>query len=154
MAAYRILELFDVNNLAVVIFDDADIVVTSYLVNDHLLKQLPDQCQVIMTSSTFTERSLQHLKNDTFVSVGNSLTEIPEHVQQFAFHCENEAAKLQTLHQICKVVREENSLAVVFCNVSLFFALKIRIINFTVYFDLLQKRTTASQVAEQLIASG
>lgn len=118
MAAYRILGLFDVNNLAVVIFDDADIVVTSHLVNDHLLKQLPDQCQVIMTSSTFTERSLQHMKNATFVSVGNTLTEIPEHVQQFAFHCKNEAAKLQTLRKICKVVREENSLAVVFCNVS------------------------------------
>lgn len=121
IATYRILGLFDVKKIQMAVFDDGDIVATSHLVIDHVVRHLPPNCQKILFSATLNNASLKHFEDASVLRLLRE-NELQENVHQTYCVCTNLAEKLNVINAIfIKAMAKRFDDAgqfIVFCSVS------------------------------------
>lgn len=113
IVAYRILGTIKLENVSLVIFDDTDIVTTTHLIVDHLLMQLPTNCQKMFVTTTLNTACIQKLSTTaTKFVTKNEILPSPHH---YAVKCINKQAKL--IYILDLIGRSQ---VVVFCGVRYF----------------------------------
>lgn len=116
MASLRILGYFDLKRIIVAIFDDADVITTTALLKQHILRQLPANCQKIHVSATSNRSSLLYFtQNDVLQFVRSN--EIPALIRHFTINCAN---KFKWLLSIVQSVFKNRQKVIVFCSVSIY----------------------------------
>lgn len=98
LAAFRMLNVFDMKKLAIIIFDDADRVLPSIYVKDHLMNAIPKQCQTLfMASSKISTLGISDMKHmELFVDDKPFLPNI----QHFFINCVDDDAKFKMLQSL------------------------------------------------------
>lgn len=116
IAAFRILGYFNLHRIIVSIFDDGDVITTTKLLNQHILVQLPANCQKIHVSATSNQASLLHfMRDDTITYICSD--EIPATVGHYTIKCVN---KFQKLFSIVGDILKHREKVIVFCNVRIY----------------------------------
>lgn len=117
MVSLRILGLFDADKVALGIFDDADVVVTSDIVQRHLVQPLK-HAQVILTSATISKN---YGVNGVEVFLPKE-EEMLDNLSNFFVKCEDRHHKFDAIEKIVNAMfrKFDTSITkiIIFCNVS------------------------------------
>lgn len=119
IATLRILGGFDMDDVETIFFDDADIIVTTDIVQRHLMNGKPGQ-QIVFATATQTAKMTRHLMNSaTFLDI-NEECDIFDTVAQHFIKCEDFDHKVDTLRLIIDGFRRKckTEKILIFCNVS------------------------------------
>lgn len=124
------IEVFDAKNLSVVVFDDADVVSTHSLLQEHLLRRLTTECQLFF---------LANCNKPTKIGVKNDVVEecllidgsiYPRHIDNFYITCKDIKSKVEAIQTMCLKAYEENA----FGKILVYFSVSIFDVTFCVSF--------------------
>lgn len=158
IVTYRILGLFDVKKIQMAVFDDGDVVATSHLVIDHVVRHLQPSCQKILFSATLNNASVKHFERPVVMRLLRE-NELQENVHQTYAVCANLAEKLDVIYGIFAEAMskrlDDAGKFIVFCSVRKF----VRIIKWNLYnrkhcFFFFQKRETAKWLSNKMKSRG
>lgn len=116
MSSIRKLGCFDVNDIKLVAFDDADSVVTTELVMNNLIKPMPEATQILMFSTTFSKAALSSIQLPNLV-FHLSKKDISPSIKHAFIECYDAPNKFEALVQICKEIHSQSFQAIIFANV-------------------------------------
>lgn len=110
IVSFSLLGIFKLQLLKMIVFDDADYVVTSQLVKTLLVAK----CQKVFISTS-------HFKIGHELFMMKLLVDSQSffHMQHFYMKCTNDEVKMESVKKICEEVRRNDSVgkAIIFCDV-------------------------------------
>lgn len=117
IASCRILGYFEMKKIVLAIFDDADVITTTDLVQRHILRQLPANCQKMYISATSNMASLRYFtRTDTIKHI--SPINIPTTIEHHTIECDTD--KYEKLLSIVHSIVKHRGKVIVFCSVCIY----------------------------------
>lgn len=115
LASFRVLGGFEIDEIVLAVFDDADLIVTSDIVQRHLLIPLLEKCQVVLSSTTIGQHNIAQAIN---VNIQPE-EELPSNLTIFFYVCNGNLEKFSATRLIIDGIhRKFNSGGIIiFCNV-------------------------------------
>lgn len=118
MVAFRLLNVYDLNNLAVAIIDDSDLVVTLPLLKTNIIDPLPKSCQKIYVLS-FDWRPKNEFKAQIQTRLIFTDSIYPQNITDYFVKLQNPSDKLGIIRTVCSEVSvSSRAQAIVFFTVS------------------------------------
>lgn len=101
--AYRLLNIFDVNNLVVAVIDDSDMVATFPLMKSNIIDPLPKSCQKIYVSSVQTRSNNDiHPAIELKLTINDSF--YPQTITDYFIKLPTNSNKLEIISAVCSEV--------------------------------------------------
>lgn len=90
VVSFKILRLFDIENVTMCILDDADTIVTTQLVKEQIVNAVKESCGFLLLQSGHTSTKL-----DFFAPYDSSINICQQNVEQFFVDCPSNVEKLK-----------------------------------------------------------
>lgn len=113
MVSFKIMRMFNIEQVTLSVFDDADTVVTTTLVKDHIIAPLK-KCRKLVISSTIQEKDIKLMRP---YSVHFDDSQV--NVKQCYRKCFTDYAKLLAILTVVKVIQPLKVQGIVFVEVTL-----------------------------------
>lgn len=90
MVSFKVMRLFSIENVTLCVFDDADTVITTTLVKDHVVNSVKDSCRILLIHSGKSSLQLD------FIAPYEIHVNVDElNVEQFFVDCPSNVEKLK-----------------------------------------------------------
>lgn len=120
LVAFSLMKNFDLSKISMAVFDEADLMCTTNLVENEIIAKLSERCQKVFVSATLNRSSIRvmGLQNPFHI---HEQQKVPDNILHFGIRCENALEKIKIVEMMCrKIVMSDNWIqAMIFCNVRL-----------------------------------
>lgn len=100
IVAFGLFSVFDIKKLSIAVFDNADVTVSSDLVQQNIIRHLSSQCQKIYLSCTKMPTK-PNMRNVVEKNMLIDNVKFPQHLESYFIRCVSDGAKMDVLRAIC-----------------------------------------------------
>lgn len=113
MISFKMMRLFNIENATLCVFDDADTVVTTQLVKDHIVDAVNDSCRILLIHSGNAS-----LKFDVIAPYDLHVNVCEQNIEQYFVDCPSNVEKLKLALLLSHELIRWNFQALIFVEVS------------------------------------